>query len=151
MGDRTYVQLRVPMHLAEQAKEIMGSETPDDESSDGELARFNFSAVNYGELEFLSELRAAGIPYDSEWESGDEYGPGTEHCRFTSDGEIELKTVYDEEMGVSLHNLLPKLADHAALKKVILQHQKEVTPLDWDSQEYNRKIYLARQLISPIG
>ena len=151
MGDRTYVSLHVPNEHAARVSEIAGKEytKPEDENELDELTFYGFTEVNYGVLPFLKTLQQEGIAYDSEWNAGGEYGKGTEHCRFSEKGELEIKMVYDENLGVSLPALLEAIDDHEALKTIIRNHQAKTVPRSWDNQVQYGKRHRARRLIDP--
>lgn len=152
MGDRTYVNLYVPRELGPQARDLLDGFSEDDER-DTNLWWFSFEEVNYGELDRGDQqaLIDAGIAYDMGWEAGSEYGAGTKSVRFTPDGELEVKEVYDENLGVYLDDLLKVIDDHEQLKAVILKHKERTVPRDWENQVEYGKLYLARQLIAPKG
>lgn len=148
MGDRTTVTLTVLASQKEAAKELFDTAAVEDWGY-RELHEYLFYEVNYGELEFLDKLQAAGIAYASRWDAGDGYGAGTKFCRFTSDGDSEIKEVYDTGVNPELTPLLACIDDHAALKKFILAHRESITPLPWDNQEEYGKRHRAKQLITP--
>ena len=109
-----------------------------------------FNEVFYGELDGLAGLQKEGIPYNSYWQAGHGYSAGGEYVRFTTEGEMVKKTIYvEEETAIQIHKLLKVLDDHAALKKVILDHQNFLTILPFDNQEEFGKRYRTKQLISP--
>lgn len=151
MGDRTYVTLTVPKELEAEARQIieLSGEESENDDHDDEWATFGFSEVNYGELSFLKNLQAAGIAYNSHWCAGSEYTEGTEYCRFTEEGELQLHTVYEDELGVSLHTLLPIIDDHEKLKAAIRLHERSTVPLPWENQVEYGKRFRAAQLINP--
>lgn len=147
MGDRTYVTLSV-LKSQEQKASSLFTYSPDEDWLDDQLAHFGFPEVNYGNLGFLYELRAAGIAYDSRWESGGDYGPGTESLRFTQGGEAIENTVYDSGKNPDLQYLMDRIDKPEELRSYILKHHKEVTNLPWENQEEYGKLYQAKQLIS---
>jgi len=148
MGDRTYVRLCVPTEYKELVLSLIEA-APDDEWGDEELVTFGFVEVNYGELNDLPKLQHAGIPYDQEWDAGGSYGAGTQHCRFTEKGEIQLKVVMDEDFNPNIGSLMNLIDDYESLRSHILVHHERVTPLPWDSQvEYGKK-YRTLQLLKP--
>ena len=148
MGDRTNVELTV---LASQSKEAeaLFTATADEHWEVDQYASYSFEEVNYGELVFLSQLTDAGIAFDSCWGAGDEYGSGTKSCRFTAEGVLELKEVYDCDLNPELLLLMQHINDPIKLKEIIEEHHKKVTSLPWDNQEQFGKIYRAAQLITP--
>lgn len=158
MGDRTHVTLIVPTELAEEAKAIIDATKVDAYQDEpyGSVTHFYFDEVNYGDLPFLGVLQDAGIPYNSEWESGDEYGPGKETLRFTPQGEAEVKEVYDADRNPDLDELLALLRQtprpaqrQARLESYIRNHADKVISRSWDSQVVFGKMYRARQLLIP--
>jgi hypothetical protein len=151
MGDRTYVILTVLAQHADIVRSYEDQETCNSESpsTEGKLMFFHYEEVNYGELRFRHELRKQGVPYDSAWDAGSDYGAGTEYCRFTPEGEVDVKEVYDCDQNPGLVGLLQHIDCHKDLKKYILDHQERVTPLPWDNQEQYGKLYRAACLIKP--
>lgn len=147
MGDRTSVTLGIPNALKEQAKTIIGQDY--DTEKTAMLAYFTFEQVNYGELDFLDALQAAGIAYDSGWEAGDEYGPGCKSCRFTSEGEAIVKEIYDTELDPPMSTLIQLIDQAENLRDFILQYKAERTLLPWANQEEYGKLYRAHMLIAP--
>jgi hypothetical protein len=148
MGDRTYVTLSVLKTQEREAASHFPFD-PEEDWLDDQLAHFGFPEINYGNLGFLFELRAAGIAYDSRWESGGDYGAGTESLRFTSLGEAIEKTVYDSGKNPDLGYLMDRIDKPEELRDYILEHYDEVTNLDWENQEKYGKLYQARKLIDP--
>ena len=148
MGDRTTVTLTVLNAQAAKA-EVLFEFGADEEQSNAAVTSFIFNEVNYGTLDFLPALLAAGIAYDSEWERGNEYGRGTEYGRFTPEGKLALVTVDDENRNPDLDALLKRINEPHTLRTYILVHAKAVTSLPWDNQEEYGKLYQARQLINP--
>lgn len=149
MGDRTTVYLDVLASQADAAKELFDYEPEDARQNGDQFVEFEFHEVNYGTLDFLSELEKAGIAYDSSWSKGDEYEAGTVFCRFTADGEIIRLDRYETDINPSMGCLMKLIDDPDALREFILQHQRETTPLPWDNQEEYGKLYRTKQLINP--
>lgn len=155
MGDRTYVTLLVPAELRALVEPLVQGDCPEDThelvTDDGDFIQFTFSEVNYGNLGCEAELVKHGVPYDKSWDAADEYAAGTQHMRFTEDGQaIELE-VYDPERGVSLEYLLEVIDDHEGLKKTILDHQARSVPLPWTNQVKWGKRHFVQQLIAPTS
>jgi hypothetical protein len=146
MGDRTKVVLTMPTVHVTTAKKLL--KDSDYEINLGQLTEIEFSEVNWGTLPFLSELRKAGIPYNSHWDNGCEYTAGEEMCRFTSEGEIELLEVYDESKNPDLDTLIGYIDNPNLLRSYILNYKDSVSSLPWDNQEAYSKIYLTKQLIA---
>lgn len=147
MGDRTYVTLTV---LKSQEKEAMSlfCYDPDEDWFEDQFSYFGFAEVNYGTLSFLSDLQAAGIAYDSRWEQGGDYEPGSESLRFSSSGEAIVKAFNDSAKNPDLSALVGLIDKPEDLKKYILKHHEEVSCLPWENQEEYGKLYRAKQLIS---
>lgn len=148
MSDRTYVILTVPTEYTEQVKTLAKSIEDVFDQMNGRTD-FHFTEVNYGELEFLPALKEAGIPYSSNWERGDEYGPGGEHVRFSAEGDYLDWTLYDTDENPSIEKLLSLLDDPTALRQYILDHKASREVLPWDNQVKYSKRFLARRLIDP--
>ena len=147
MGDRTYVTLTIPSALADLALPLL--DAYDDSGEDSGNRYFTFLAVNYGELDFLPQLMEAGIPFNSEWASGNEYGAGCKSCRFTPEGELIIKEIYDEGINPCHTSLMSLIDSPSALRAYILAHDERITALPWDNQVEYGKLYRAKQLISP--
>ena len=151
MGDRTTVYLTVPASMKERAEAQFGSYTPIDENAADVLEgfhRFTFDEVNYGELPFLENLTSEGIPYDSDWCQGGEYGEGMESCRFIAAGGVVIKTVYACDANPSMQQLIARIDHPDMLRQFILEHQAHQKSLPWDNQEEYSKLYRMIQLIT---
>ena len=150
MGDRTRVTLTVLRSQAEKAQELFseGYESEDTVHSDSLLYSWEFDEVNYGRLPFLSGLKTAGIAYDSAWDNGDEYSSGYASCRFSSEGELVQKDLYDNEDSIPLSVLTRLLNEPETLRQKILDTIQERTVLPWDHQEEFGKLYRMKQLIT---
>jgi len=149
MSDRSYVTLFVLASQAEQARAVMDT-VPNNESNitDALCTYFGFEEVDDGDLPFLGDLQAAGITYLSEWEEGNEYGPGCASCRFTPEGEAVIKTFADSEINPPLYELLELIDQPNELRAYILAHKELRTIMPWDNQEEYGKIYRTSRLIS---
>ena len=150
MGDRTYVTLWVKTVHADEVRPFAGKEGYADEKTYEDSTSFGFEEVNSGELSFLEELEKLGIAYDSSWEPGGEYGAGTRSARFTPEGAIDIRTIYNADYNPSLSELLARINSPDDLIAYILKHKEEVTPLPWDNQEQYGKLYRAACLIKPF-
>ena len=151
MGDRTTVNLYVLRSQAQRAQKLFSKDFESEEQVmlDGSyLFSWSFEEVNYGELPFLSELTAAGIAFDSAWDNGDEYSSGYASCRFSSEGELVQKDLYDNEDSIPLFVLTRLLNDPETLRQKILDTIQERTVLPWDHQEEFGKLYRMKQLIT---
>lgn len=148
MGDRTTVTLSF---LESQEKKAL--QHFDYEASeawwDEPFAYHRFEEVNYGRLDFLDKLKAAGIAYESEWDRGSEYGPGIKSVRFTADGEVIQKEIYNSECSIDVHDLMALLNKPEELKGLITSTHEAVSVLPWENQEEYGKLYRAKQLITP--
>lgn len=149
MGDRTFVFLTVPIECRELAETVFDKDTIDEDwEVNGDLVYCGFNDVNYGDLGFLCDLADLGIPYESTWERGSEYGPGTEFGRFTPEGEYVTLTVYDSQASPDVTSLMSRIDRPNDLVQYIKDYVKEITPLPWDNQVEYGKIYRTKQLIS---
>lgn len=147
MGDRTSVSLMILKSDAAIAEPIMGE--CDHHYEDDTHCFYDFNEVNYGELECLGDLQNAGIPFNSTWDHGGDYGPGTDYCRFAADGSVERFSVSDSAYNPDLEELMELIAKPEELIKYIVTHYNQVTPLPWDHQAEYAKIFRAKQLINP--
>lgn len=148
MSDRATVHLTVLDTQSEATKAFFDCEPGDSGNADHGCKYFQFDGVNYGNLDFLDNLRDAGIAYDSDWGAGNEYLAGCHSCRFTPAGDCIEKHVYDGDAAVPLDAVMHILHDHAALVKCIEACHEHVYVLPWDNQEEYGKIYRAKRLIS---
>lgn len=149
MGDRTTVVLTL---LTSQVKEAEGlldylHQRCSEMCIDNTTA-FEFGEVNYGSLKGLVALAEAGIAYESAWGAGYEYEAGTTSVRFTSEGEMVKKTIYDREFSIPITYLMHLINQPETLFELINNRNEEVQVLPWDNQEEYGKRYRARQLIS---
>lgn len=151
MGDRCWCTLTVPNYAAEDAEKIFTSDFGecDEKNKSDDQCEFIFHEVNYGDLPCIGELKAAGIPYDWHWDAGSEYGPGDEYCRFTSTGEISIRTVNESDQNPYLMDLMALIDQPDQLRQYILDHKESVSYPSWDNQEEYSKRYLVRQLVEP--
>lgn len=153
MGDRTTVTLRVLASQREATERLIppGAEPEEDyeaTSDDGvALTAFTFHEVNYGSLNFLDDLRDAGIAYDSHWEDGGDYTAGTNYCRFDEAGQCIEHDVYDSDTNPNLSALMACIDQPEALRELILEHHEKVCALPWATQEHNSKLFLAHSLL----
>jgi hypothetical protein len=147
MGDRTSVTLMLLLSQEEAAVKLFEFES-EHRMEHAEFVYHSFYEVNYGDLPFLDALENAGIAFDSDWDSGDDYGPGCESCRFTADGSVIRKSVSNEYRNPSITALMEKINDYIALKEFIRKHHDEVSVPSWDKQELYGKVYRTKQLIA---
>lgn len=147
MGDRTTVTLSF---LESQQDEALKHFDCDAEEAwcDEPFAYHRFEEVNYGTLRFIDKLKAAGIAYESEWDGGYEYGPGIKSVRFTADGDVVEKEIYNSECSIDVHDLMALLDKPEELKELITSTHQAISVLSWDNQEEYGKLYRAKMLIS---
>ena len=150
MGDRTTVKLTVPTSHEQLVEEIIRDFSYSAEAIDHEdgCTGFTFDEVNYGQLDWLPELIRKGIAYTSEWEAGSEYEAGSESTRFTLDGEVITKVVYDSDLSIAIVTLMDVINKPESLVQLIKESHEANTVLPWDNQEEYGKRYLTRKLIS---
>jgi hypothetical protein len=147
MGDRTSVTLSFLESQQDEALKHFDSDA-DEAWCDEPIAYHRFEEVNYGTLDFLDKLKVAGIAYESEWDSGNNFGPGVKSVRFTADGEVVEKEVYNSECSIDVHDLMALLDKPEELKNLITSTHQAVSVLSWENQEEYGQRYRARQLIS---
>ena len=149
MGDRTSVTLTVLRSQAAKAQELFSEDYASDEDVSGDLLLYSweFEDVNYGELQFLDLLEAAGIAYDSDWSNGSEYESGCASCRFTPEGKAIEKHLYGDNDNLPLYVLKQLMDDPVALRQRIVDLIEEHTVLSWDDQETYGARYRMRQLL----
>lgn len=148
MGDRTSVTLTVLTSQAEEAAKHFDEENNDYYTTE-DKTHYEFYEVNYGTLSFLDKLQNNGIAYDSHWQAGSEYGSGANTCRFTPEGDSVVKDICDSYERLCIYDLMEKLNDYEALKKLITDRHDEIFILPWDNQEEYGKIFKLKQLINP--
>ena len=146
MTDETTVFLTV-LSVHEDTVESFFTYRSDDERHQANRTIYEFSCVNQGTLPFLDQLETFGIAFDSEWSEGNGYTGGCLSCRFTSEGEVILKTIYTGDDAVPLFSLLPIINDHAAMVRIIEVYEKHIEVLPWDNQDDYGKIYRTKKLI----
>lgn len=151
MGERVAVTLVTPAEYIEEVTHIaLGyGENPQDVHTKNGLTEYHFYDVNYGDLDFLSELRQAGIAYNSTWEASAGFNKGTDHLRFTEAGEAVRHRHYIDEGNPPLKELLDLINLPEQLVEYIKNFAETNTVLPWDNQAEYGKRYLAMQLISP--
>lgn len=148
MGDRTTVTLTVLADRAAEALYLIGEE-PDYKCGESKgLASFQFAEVNYGNLQNLDKLKSQGIAFDSDWESGSEYGPGTHWCRFTREGDMRENEVSNEYKNPPIEELMKRIDDPEVLIGYITTYHFDVTPPSWEHQNEFGAIYRTKNLIS---
>jgi len=154
MGDRCYVELMIQTNDEDEVINRIDY----DFTSDGpdNCTNFVFYETGYGDIGCEEALQKAGIPYDRYWGRGAEYDSGTEYCRYTKDGEIEIKTAYESEDTLSLDQLEEMLENfktnpemgYKIINKRVKDKRESITPLPWEGQDINKKTYRTKQLIT---
>jgi len=154
MSDRTSVTLYFLASQRDKVDAIIEPlnerpQTDDGGTEDGQdLWIYSYDEVNYGELNFLPLLAAAGIAYESAWGSGSEYEEGSEYCRFTKEGECKVTTVNSGELSISIGLMMTMLHQPDALVQYIKDRHAENTVLPWTDQAAHGATFQAMQLIS---
>lgn len=157
MSDRTFVTLTILASDYAAARPLMVGYTACGESKltiyeEGNptvVTSFEFEEINYGELPFLNSLILAGIPFDSNWGDGSEYGAGTTSCRFTAEGVAQVKELYDSDASIELVELMERIEHPELLKQYIQDRVKSREVLPWKDQAANQKLYRTTKLICP--
>ena len=154
MSDRTTVDLYVLKIHKEYIRELYANYNPYEEqffNPNKELvAQFSFDEVNYGELHDLDLLEDNGIPYTVDWGIGDEFSQGSRSLRFDDKGSKIKSIYYAEELRIpflELVNILRCSDPLTIIKDKVDEMQSISTPLPWEDQEENSKLYLTRKLI----
>ena len=145
MGDRTWVEIVVLNETLPLVEKILPEDAEINTSST--LSSFYFDEVNNGCIEEQDQLTEAGIPYNYEWGTGDNYNPGSKYIRFTSERELEHIEYYENDINPPLEKLLELVSTPKELAEYVQQYSDERTPLPWDNQVEYGKIYRTRQLI----
>ena len=105
MGDRTTMYLTVPKVLSEETAKL-SKHDEDDNTEYDEYMDYTFDECNYATLPFTDLLIKHGIPHNQQWEKGDNYGSGNRYIRFTSEGLVVVKEIYDEALSISLEDVM---------------------------------------------
>jgi len=148
VGDRVSVDLTVLTSQANAARNIFPDYWENNTSGE-QLTTFTFSEVNYGNLDFLPQLVAAGIAYESNWGCGSEFNDGTEYLRFNDKGEDIEITLYERSENPDMSLLMKHIDDPVKLRQLVINHLEATTVLPWDNQEDYGKVYRTVQLIAP--
>jgi len=153
MGDRTYVTLTVRRVDRDKTMKIVQDVDwqPYDQDTFPENSMFTdigFEDVNWGELPFLSLLEKAGIPFNSSWAEGSEYGEGTYYSRYTDDGQLLSVELNEEDYSIPIRTLVDLLPDYNELADYIRKQRDGIAIMSWINQERNSKLFLVNQLIT---
>lgn len=157
MSDRSYVTLTILTSDCAAALPLMSDYTACEEAASTihetgsmtSITSYGFEEVNYGELPFLPALILAGIPFDSDWGSGNDYGSGTKSCRFTAEGVAQVKELYDSDSAIELKELMERIDHPELLEQYIRDRVKSREVLPWKDQAVNQKLYRTTKLICP--
>lgn len=154
MSDSTIVDLYVLKLHEEFIRELYANRDPFEDHffnpNDDLVTQFTFDDVNFGELDDLDILEEQGIPYTVDWGNGDEYSRGSSSLRFDDNGNKISTTYYVEELSIPCLELVKilKSADPlTTIKERVNEMQRISTPLPWEDQDQNSKIYLTRKLL----
>ena len=150
MGDRVVVSLTVPKECEKQAIKIINKQEGKPEciqDLNNGLVALEYSEVNYGELANLDLLVQQGIPFESEWQAGCEFGVGTNYGRFTPKGEYVGLILYVGDQNPSMDELQNRLNNYDDLRDYIQAYKETHTPLPWDNQVNFGKRYLLNKLV----
>ena len=101
-----------------------------------------------GEL-LLKKLVANGVAHDLYWEDDALTEEGTTQIRFTDTGELITKTILECTGRPSIFTLMGLIDEPEKLKSYLLSIKEQVTPLSWERQYENGKLYQTVQLITP--
>lgn len=104
-------------------------------SVNGGLICLTYQNVKYANLGFEPALQARRIPYDKCWGNSDDYDFGSQHCRVSTNGSLDIKTFDGPE-----RNYLP-LVDVAnayqngQLDTFLNTALEKRSVMSWDEQE----------------
>jgi hypothetical protein len=151
MGDGVNVLITVRLEDGDKTREILTKTdgAPSDHYDRGGFDHLFFDEVNYDNLNGLKQLAEAGIPFDSAWGINAEFSNGTLYSRYTDSGGLIQFEVYDTEINPDIHRLLKLIDNYKELKEYILIYKERTTPLPWETQEKNSKLFRAIRLIAP--
>lgn len=154
MSDSTSVDLYVLKIHEEYIRELYANYNPYEghffNPNDDLVTQFSFDEVNYGELYDLDILEEKGISYTVDWGTGYEVSQGSTSLRFDDEGNKVKSTYYEEELSIHYLELVKILKSNKPLttiKERVNEMQRISTPLPWEDQEENSKIYLTRKLL----
>ena len=124
------------------------------------LSAYFYEEVPYGELDcgddtFFERLYNLGIAFDATWEAGQDWNQGTKSGRFTSDGNLVIKELYDIDLLIKpglirgiLDNVWLDPPDRVnAITTIISAHEKRVHVLPWQKQAEYGRIHRTKKLI----
>lgn len=115
-------------------------------------SRGYFPKVTWGELSFLPKLVERGIPYTAECEASGEIEGASQYSRYTENGELDNKVIFDAEWGtLPLSAVESLLNDPIALERYVKEQREYFTAPSWENQEEYALKYLALRLIRPNG
>lgn len=150
MDDMVTVELTVLKTQRAEAERLLDEGEPNEFYTRGDFITLVYHEVRRGDLQNLDKLAAAGIAYDSRWDTGIGILQGGDYARFLEDGSLSVKRIFDEEKDIQVNDLLEVIDDHEALKALILKKQEDTTLLPFKDQEARGKLYRTRKLINTI-
>lgn len=106
--------------------------------------------VSYMDLQhYKQKLTELGIAsnIDIEGQYDEELSDQVFYTRFTKEGEIASKHVYEHLRNPCINDLMKLIAYSDSLVSYIKHHYKETCEPDWDNQLIYAKLYLTKQLI----
>lgn len=138
MSDNTSVSLVVLKDHFEQHKSLFNSADTFEVSHVDDvlsLIYLQFNDVNYGNLEIENELQDLRIPYDKDWDAGDEYPAGCEYFRVLSDGTCVEKQFGSEEKNTININDAIRAYESGNIAAFLTEQKKNKTVLSWNEQK----------------
>lgn len=158
MSDTTSVQLMFPQEFLDAVTGIYKAENyePTESTSPDTTGMivFCFDEVNHGYLPHLDKLTELGIPFDSEWGSGDDFRPGCLHNRYTHEGFQNLFVWREDQELIHPDAIKKILAAGGGIPQKLLAFQQLVDPynklceyIKWDNQIQYGKLYRMNQLL----
>lgn len=129
---------------ADERPEYEGPHTPEPGSI---YTHISFAYIREGRLEGLQFLTDHGIAFDAQWDREDQIEQGTTFCRFTEDGQVVIKEVWDSEYHIAIADLLLCIDDVPALLQFIRRRDEATHVLPWDNQAEYGKRYLVMQML----
>lgn len=138
MSDKTNVSLTVFRSHFEQHKSLFNSAGAFEVSHVDDvlgLICLQFYGVNYGDFEIEGGLQDMRIPYDKDWDAGDEYPAGCEYFRVLSDGTCVEKQFGSEEKGTININDAIRAYESGDIAAFLTVQKKNKTVLSWNEQK----------------
>lgn len=124
--------------------EIQPGETPN-------LITFWFRECSARYLEFWEELTDIGVAHTISWDDH-ERPAGWQALRFTHDGDITKKKIFNHETVLSVDEMMKELTAHGmqGVAEFIEERAAYIAAPSWDNQTAYGKVFLMKRAVMPI-